>query len=143
MSAKAVLLCVAAIACWGLSAMFDKLAVSQIPARATFLARLYLIFILMLAPMVLGWDESRTAVLRGGRGVIFALVGSVVFTVSGLYVYYHALAEADASRVVALCATYPLVTYALALAFLKEPFTASGLAGIVLVVSGTALLVRR
>jgi len=65
-----------------------------------------------------------------------ALLGSLI----GQVAYYSAMRHADASLVVPITATYPLVGAMLAIALLREPLTASKVGGALLVVAGLALL---
>ncbi len=142
MSAGTVLLCAVVMLCWGAAPLFDKLALRHLSSNAVFIARFYMIFILMLAPMVLHFDEIRLAVFQSDRRVIGYLAGSVLFTMAGLYLYYQVLGAAEASKVVPFCAAYPLFTSLLAMMLLKEPVTPGKVAGTVLVVGGTYLLAR-
>lgn len=142
MSSSALFLSVLTVFCWGLGAFFDKLCVSALPPKAVFFARLYLFIILFLAPMVLAWEETRLAVWKADRRIPLYLLGTAAFTMAGMYLYYHALSRAEASKVVPFCAVYPLIAFALAAAFLKEPWTLPKLAGTLMVVAGAALLSR-
>lgn len=128
--------------CWGSAAIFDKLALRSLSPKAAFIARCYLACVLLLAPLVLGWEETRWAVFRAERRAVAYLAGSVLLTVSGLLLYYYALSASDASRIVSLCAAYPLVSFLLAVLILREPMTAARLAGTFLVVGGAFLLAR-
>ena len=65
---------------------------------------------------------------------------SGVFASGGLIVFYIALGNGPASRVVPITAAYPLVSVVLGVAVLSERVTPVRLAGAVLVVVGVVLL---
>lgn len=67
-----------------------------------------------------------------------ALTG--VFAAGGLIVFYIALRNGPATRVVPITAAYPLLTAALGVAVLSERMTILRLAGAVLIVAGVVLL---
>jgi transporter family protein len=142
MSQTAILLTIAAVLCWGAGAIFDKLAVQHLPPTVAFFARLYILFLIAFPFLLRGWHDHRSALAAAPRIVPFYLLLNVLFYFLGMFVYYHALSRAEASKVVPFSSAYPLVTFALAIAFLSEPFRWSKLAGVLLVVTGTTFLAR-
>ncbi|MBI4056472.1 MAG: EamA family transporter [Elusimicrobia bacterium] len=142
MSYTALGFSVLTVFCWAVGAIFDKLAVRHLPPAATFYSRFYLLFILLLPLLVLQWDPTRRAFLMADRNAVFFVLGSVAFTVSGLFFYFHALSGLDASQAIPLCASYPLLTFFLSLFFLGESFTWSKLMGTLMVVGGIFCLTR-
>jgi len=133
-------LSIVALLFWGLGQYFDKLALAHLSPKAVFYARLYLLFILLLMPMVVYWEETRLAVWKADRRAIAYLLGTVICTYAGMYAYYYALNRSGASRVVPFCASYPLITFVLAVTFLKEPFAWPHLAGTAFIVVGAVML---
>ena len=74
-------------------------------------------------------------------GVVGALIGSALLgSFIGQVAYYSAMRHADASLVVPMTATYPLVGAMLAIVLLREPLTAHKVAGALLVVAGIIFL---
>ncbi|MBI4052327.1 MAG: EamA family transporter [Elusimicrobia bacterium] len=142
MSNTAFVFSLLAIFCWALGALFDKFAVLHLSPTTTFFARFYLIFVLIFPFLILQWDRTRQSFLQLDRNVPLFVLGSVVFTMAGLYFYYHALSGSEASKVVPLCSTYPLVAFLMALVFLGETFTLNKLLGTLLVVGGIFCLTR-
>ena len=142
MTLSAILTCLAVVFLWGIAPIFDKSILAHLDSRQLFLARFYLIFIMLLTPMVLYFDDVRVAVWRSDRRIFWALAGSVTTPVLGLYLYYRALGADEASKIVPFCASYPLITFILSSVLLKEPLTGAKLAGTALVVSGAWLLAR-
>lgn len=142
MSTGVLLSCVVVVSLLGGVTIFDKIALAQLEGRHYFFARFYLMFIILLTPMALYFDEVRAAVWRADHRIILSVAGSTVLTLVGLFVYYRALEQGEASKVVPFCASYPLVTLLLSSVILKEPLTAGKLAGTLMVLSGAFLLTR-
>jgi uncharacterized membrane protein len=142
MSGSAIALSLLTAICWGIGAFFDKQALSYLPPKAVFYARLYLVFILLLAPMALAWEETRLAIWKVDRRAVAYLLGTVGFTYAGMYLYYHALNLSGASRVIPFCGIYPLIAFSMAVVFLKEPVAWPHILGTILVAAGAVLLGR-
>ena len=140
MSFPALALSTVALVFWGLGQYFDKLCVAHLPPRTVFFARMYLLFVLLLMPMVVYWEETRLAVWKADRFAIFYLLGTVGFTYLGMYAYYYALNLSGASRVVPFCASYPLITFLLAVTLLKEPYAWPHVAGTAFIAIGAVML---
>jgi len=134
--------CLAVAFCWGSGPIFDKYALRYLDSTQLYLARFYLIFILLLTPMVMRFDSIRAAVWRADKRLLWALGGSAAVPLLGLFLYYRALGSAEASKVVPFCASYPLFAAVLSMAFLSEPVTPTKLAGTAMVVSGVWLLAK-
>ena len=142
MSAATALLCVAVMLCWASSPIFDKFALRYLEPGQLFIARLYLVFIVLLTPMVTRFDAGRAAVWRADKRLLWVLGGSAVTPLLGLWLFYRALNTTEASRIVPVCAGYPLIAAVMAAVFLKEPFTVAKAAGTAMVVSGVWLLAK-
>lgn len=142
MTLRAILGCVAVVLFWGLSPIFEKRALAHVDAHQLFLARFYLTFVFLLAPMVFYFDEVRVAVWRADRRLLWMLAGAAAMPLLGSVIYYKALGAAEASKVVPFCAGYPVVTLLFACSLLGEPVTLSKMAGTAMVVGGAWLLAR-
>ncbi|MBI5623079.1 MAG: EamA family transporter [Elusimicrobia bacterium] len=146
MSAATVAFLAAAVLCWGLSAFFDKLCFRYFPGSApatdVFLVRLALTILLLLLPVALRWRSICGVAAGTARIGLFWIGASVVAAMSGVYFYLAAMSGAEASRIVPLSSTYPLVTFVLAVTFLGEGFAASKLVGTLFVCVGVFFLSR-
>ena len=79
--------------------------------------------------------------LRVPFGALLALaISGILGAFIAQAAYYAAVKLTDVSIVVAVTATYPLVTFLLGATVLHEAVTAQKLAGVVLIVAGLALL---
>jgi bacterial/archaeal transporter family protein len=74
------------------------------------------------------------------RSALFVAAGGIVAGLIGQLAFYAALKGGEASIVVPVAATYPLVALIVSVIFLGEAITVQKLAGIGLVVGGVALL---
>ena len=80
------------------------------------------------------------------RTIPIAVIGLVGLTFMGrlpsiaTFVFYSALKSGEASVVVPITATYPLVAFIVSMAFLGESFTWQKAVGILLVVGGVVML---
>ena len=102
--------------------------------------------LLAVAEMNDGWPSDikantyKKAVEAGGRISMLFVFLSVVVTMGGVYFYLKAMAGGEASSVVPLSYTYPLITFALVYFFLGESFTTVKFIGTILVCSGVFFL---
>jgi len=140
MSAATVIFLVLAVACWGGGAFFDKLTLNRIGATDAFILRLGLLGLFAVPFVLWRWHPTRDAVAISGKLPVILVATSIVVTMSGVYFYLRAMSGAEASRIVPMSSTYPLVAFLLALIFLGEKFTWAKLAGTVLVCAGVGVL---
>ncbi len=74
------------------------------------------------------------------KSALFVAAGGLVAGLIGQVVFYSALKSGEASVVVPVAATYPLVALLVSVIFLGEAFTIQKILGISLVVGGVILL---
>ncbi|MBI5882624.1 MAG: EamA family transporter [Elusimicrobia bacterium] len=146
MTSSTVLFLGLAILCWGLSAFFDKLCFRHFPGQAqaadVFMVRLALTILLLAVPVAARWTSVCSAASSAARMGLFWVGASVITAMSGVYFYLVAMSGAEASKIVPLSSTYPLVTFLLAVAFLGEGFAVSKLVGTLFVCLGVFFLSR-
>lgn len=129
-----------AAVCWGTGAFFDKLILRHLDPANAFIAKVAVTIILFL-PLVL-WKLApfKKALENGGKASILFVFLSVIVTMGGVYFYLKAMAGGEASSIVPLSSTYPLITFALVYFFLGESFTTAKIIGTLLVCSGVFFL---
>jgi transporter family protein len=113
-----------------------KVALRQIPWKEMVLWTAASYLCLGLALIIAGAHFRLPSTRTDLYGLATALIPAI-----GLVVYLVALNRGAASRVVPVSAAYPLVTVALAYAFLGEQITGWHVLGALLVVGGVVLLV--
>ena len=122
---------------WGLWGFFGKMASRTLSSQGLFLvaslgciAALLVCLAFYAKSHNIGWNSFVC---------LYGFLSGIVLIV-GLLFFYRALATGEATRVVVITATYPLVTLMLAYFFLKEPLTMQKIIGVVLAVSGIIFL---
>ena len=128
------------VLCMGGAAILDKMALRGLGANEVFVARMGINALLSLLIFFVGWLPARAAIAQSGKLPIVYITSSLVVTLGGVFCYIKAMSAAEASTIIPLSSTYPLVTLALALLFLGERFTWAKLAGTLLICAGVGLL---
>lgn len=129
-----------AAVCWGAGAFFDKLILRYLDPANAFIAKVLVTIILFLPLVIWKFIPFKKAFEAGGRTSLLFVFLSVVVTMSGVYFYLKAMAGGEASSIVPLSSTYPLITFALVYFFLGESFTTAKFIGTLLVCSGVFFL---
>ncbi len=139
MDSVTVLFAFLALIGFGSGAICDKLALRGLPASAAVIARS-----LMTAVIFTGYGalagQFRRITGAGAIPLAWLVAGVVVNPVLGQFALYKALKFGEASRVVPIAASYPLVTVILAVLFLGEKLTAPKVAGVLCIVVGVGLV---
>jgi transporter family protein len=142
MELSTVVFLLLAILGWGAGAYFDKACLKYLDPSGAFYVRT-LVNILLFTPLII-WKYGPTRQALAGHnklGPLFVLC-SVVVSMAGVFFYLKALSGGEATKIVPLSSTYPVVTFALALLFLGESFTVNKLVGTLLVSGGIYFISR-
>lgn len=131
-----------AVLCWGAGALFDKLSLRHADSSSVFFMRTLFMWLCFVPLLAFNWETTRGALSAAGRTAGPWVLASAVVTVSGVYFYLKAMGGAEASRIVPISSTYPLVTFLLVWLFLGESFTADKLIGTLLVSGGVYFISR-
>ena len=124
---------------WGISPLFDKLALGRIPPFLAVVLRSSVITACLVAALVAS-GQTATVGKVNGRAFGFLAAGALSAGLLGQITYYYALRQGRASTVVPLIASYPLVTVALSTLLLREHVTWIRGLGAMAVVTGIILL---
>ena len=124
---------------WGTTPLFEKLALGKGAPVVVLLLRTAFIAACM-AGVVAATGQAGQLVRLDWRTVLFSLLSGLTGGVLGLTVYFHALRMGQASVVVPITATYPMVTVLLSVLVLGEPITLVKVLGVALIVAGVMLL---
>ncbi len=140
MTKKTLVLWLLTIFLWGASPIVEKLGLKHIePLPALFIRTLVaLIFIFLTLSFTSGWKLSGITMKDAA---IISLSG-ILAGFLGMLTYFTLLKSREASRVVPLTSTYPLVTTILAVLILREKLNSNRLLGTLLVVLGVYLLFK-
>ncbi len=124
----------------GILPLIEKLTLNQLsPVQMAFLRGLAQVMVFgVLIFQGSEWLKLKTVPVSFiGYGLLQGVLIAVM-----LFFYFHAMQQGEASVVKTLSATSPMLTYALAIFFLNEPFSFERLAGVGLVIGGVYLLIR-
>jgi len=125
---------------WGVAGFVDKLTLRYLGPNETFVVRMGVNALMSLAVFFWGWMPVRSAVAQAGKLPLLLVTISLIMTLTGVFCYIKSLSGSEASRIVPLSSTFPLVTFLLALAFLSEKFTWIKLVGTALICAGIGCL---
>ncbi|MCX7905660.1 MAG: EamA family transporter [Elusimicrobiales bacterium] len=137
---ETIIYLIIAIISWGVGAIFDKLVLRYVNSTHAFYLRLitmiitFSIIIFFKIGSVSEYIKKTTyqAYLYTFLGISMAMIG--------VFAYLKAMSTSEASKIVPISSTYPLLTLILAVLFLGESFTLSKLIGTVLIVFGVYLI---
>jgi len=125
---------------WGFAPAFEKLGLAgRIDPFLGVVIRTIPITVISLAGLLFMGRLGSLATVDA-RSAVFIMAGGLIAGLAGQFAFYSALKTGQASVVVPIAATYPLVAFLVSMAFLGEPFTWQKAVGIFLVVGGVILL---
>lgn len=134
-----------AVLAWGLAPLFDKFLARELSPWTIVLIRTFAAMIIITVYAIASGaiaelralpEKSISPWLIIGAAVISALLGGLI----GQMAHYQALSMADASRVVPITSTYPLIAALAAIAVYREPLTWPKIGGALLIVIGVVLV---
>ena len=138
---KLYLLIFLAILFWGIWGFTGKLATNHnSPAVVTLATNL--LFALFSLTLIFSIRNQTTPIIWSSPAILW-IVLTAVFGVAATIIFYMALSESPSSKVVALTATYPIITVILATIFLGERLSGIQILGILLSASGVYLLMAK
>ena len=125
---------------WGFAPIVEKIGLAKVPAMTGLFYRSVGV---MIGLLILGiWQmEGVKATIGHGLGTWGYLVaGGFLASIIGQIFFYNALKFGEASQVVPIGASYPLLSFLLGVLFLGEKLTLAKAAGMLLVIAGVFLL---
>lgn len=136
---KVIWLAIATSVLWGLAPAFDKMGLVKATPLAALAVRTLVVGIGVSTFVLVsgGWREFATL---DSRSVLYIVLGSLAAGLVGQFVYFHALKLGQATRVVPIAATYPLVAAIVAVVLVKETLTPGKIVGLVLIVLGVVAI---
>jgi len=126
---------------WGFAPALEKVGLrgaGMDPFLGVFIRTVPIAVFAMLGVLLMGRMGEVASIDM--KSLLFVGAGGLVAGLFGQFAFYAALKSGEASVVVPVAATYPLVALIISVVFLGEAFTIQKLAGIALVVGGVALL---
>lgn len=125
---------------WGFAPVLEKIGLNgRIEPFTGVVIRTIPIAVLAVAGLLLTGRASEVASVDL-KSAFFVAAGGVVAGLVGQIAFYTALKTGEASVVVPVAATYPLVAFIVSIVFLGEAVTLHKIIGIALVLGGVTLL---
>jgi len=125
---------------WGIVPILEKMGLAKIPIWAGICYRCVGIFIGLSLLVFFKFDEIKPVIVSMPKGWYFIALAGLMASIIGQIFFYNALKSGEASKIVPVAGSFPLVTFLLGVLFLKESVTASKMAGLMLILSGIFLL---
>ncbi|MCH8029953.1 MAG: EamA family transporter [Candidatus Dadabacteria bacterium] len=133
-----VALCLLVAFLWGIAPILEKMSLSDASSFTVLTIRsIATTVVLIVLTVITGKQQEVMAV--DGKTFLLILAGGF-FGILGLFIYFVALKQDLATRVVPLVNIFPLFTALNAVIILNERLTTQRTAGIVLVVAGVVLI---
>ena len=140
MNVRAYLLSILTAFIWGIAPIFEKIGLSGKiePYVAVVVRTIPIVLVSFIGLLFMGKVGSLGQL--ASKDVLFVTIGGLLAGFLGQITLYSALKIGQASVVVPIAATYPLVAMTVAVLFLGEPLTWQKVTGVVLVISGVMML---
>lgn len=125
------------ILCWACMGFFGRLAARSVPVQGVPLLSSLGGLVVFAVLVALGFRQVKFdwQNIHYYQAILAGIIGT-----TGTVMFYMAIARGEASRVVPITATYPIVTLLLALLFLGEALSVQKAVGIALAVIGICLI---
>jgi len=145
MSRVAFMYALVAVLAWGLAPVFDKFLARELSPWTIVLLRTAAGLVLISTYAIATGALNELRELAHNSVPLWMIIGGVVMSsllgaLIGQLAYYHAMSGADASRVVPITSTYPLVAAIATIAVYREPLTPHKIIGALLIVAGVILV---
>jgi transporter family protein len=124
---------------WGISPILEKLGLMKLDPTVAIAVRSFAIS-LCLFVYLLGSGRLQELLTVDARSLIYVAGAGICAGLLGHAAYYYALKYGEASRIVPLTGSFPLLTVTLAILLLGESLTWTKFTGALFVVVGIVLL---
>jgi len=141
MSFQAFWLVLLSVFFWGIAPIVEKIGFSRAnPDPFIALTVRSLAVLLGLAIIIVSQGKTQSLMEINPKTIIFFSISGILAGLLGTWCYLSALRIGEASQIVPISATYPLVATLLSFLILKEDLTISRILGTVFIVTGIWLL---
>ena len=125
---------------WGVAPVLEKLGLAEVSPLPGVFLRSMCVFVGGLMIAVFSPGVIKALGSYSMRSIVLICLGGICASIIGSIFFYNALKLGEASRVVPIGASFPLISFILGIIVLGEGVTAAKLAGMVLVITGIFLL---
>lgn len=138
----AIFYIILAILLWGIGPIFDKLTLKYLNPTSAFLGRTFVMVILFIPLLLFRFSSTYSDLISSSKNVWLYLFMSVTTAMAGVYFYLKAMNFNEASKIVPLSSTYPLITMILSFFFLGEGITLNKIIGTILISIGIYFITK-
>ena len=125
---------------WGFAPILEKIGLAKIPPIPGLFFRGIGVMVGTAILIAVKWNTIKPHLSPFPQGYWYLIMGGMLASVVGQIFFYHALKKGEASLVVPVGASYPLIAFVLGVIFLGEKVTWAKIGGMSLVVLGVFLL---
>lgn len=137
---KAFYLALLTAVVWGIAPIIEKAGLSRIAPLSGVLIRSLGVLIGAGVLILFNGQLVKDALKADIKTVLLIVLGGFLASIVGQILFYNALKQGEASKMVPIAGIYPLVSFVIAVMFLGEAVTPLKVAGMVLVVAGIFFL---
>ena len=136
-----ILLALFAAIFWGVAAIVEKMGLLNIdPIIAVFIRSLAVTLIMVISFPLLYPGFFKAIINTDKKTLILIVTGGVLAAFLGQLFYFKALKIGEASRIIPVATTYPLITLIISVVYLKEELTLFKVLGIMFITIGVWLI---
>ncbi len=125
---------------WGCVPLIEKMGLVKLPPLVGLFYRCLGVIAGIVLLLLFKGKDIRASMAELHTGMLFLVLGGFLASVVGQLFFYHSLKHGEASKVVPLAATYPLVSFLLGVILLGEKVTAVKVGGLLCILAGVFLL---
>lgn len=137
---KAYLFALITACIWGIVPIMERMGLTKIQVLPGLLIRSCGVIVGAILLIIFRTQTLKAALATDTKTFLYLFGGGILASFFGQFFFYQALKNGQASKVVPLAATYPLITFLIAVFFLHEQVTFQKVMGMLLVISGVLLL---
>lgn len=125
---------------WGMAPIVEKTGLANTAPLPGIIIRSLGVFIGAVILVIFNNGLLKSVFKADLKSAVFLVMGGVIASIMGQIFFYNALKHGEASKMVPIAGTYPLVSFLLGLMFFGETFTIVKGLGMVFVILGVFLL---
>ena len=125
---------------WGCVPMLEKIGLNRLETPVGLFYRCFGVLMGIVILLFFYGKEIKASLSGFHSGMIYLIAGGFIASVVGQLFFYNALKTDEASKIVPLAGSYPLVAFLLGALLLGEKVTLAKSAGMIFVVAGVYLL---
>jgi len=140
MSGKAFIFALITSLCWGIAPIFGKIGLVKVEPTVALVFRSIVVSIILVVWAAATTNIDQLFALAISKGGIAIAAEGIVASLLGHLAYYYALKFGEASKMVPVTSSFPLIAIILAVLFLGEKLSITSIIGALLIIAGIILI---